>query len=55
MLTYTVEPFGISYIPYTSALVVACGMPNGTAGRHLLRTIARVSMGAGSGGKKGLT
>lgn len=35
MLPNTVAPLGISNPSYTSALVVACGTPNGTAGRHL--------------------
>ena len=39
MLPYTVEPLGISYPSYISALVVACGMPSGATGRHLERWI----------------
>ena len=49
MLPYTVAPFGISYPSYSSALVVACGTPSGTIGRHLVRVIADVNAGAGSG------
>jgi hypothetical protein len=55
MLPYTVAFFGISYPSYTSALVVACGTPSGTTGRHLVRVIAGVNAGAGSGRARGHT
>jgi hypothetical protein len=49
MLLNTLAPLGISYPPYTSALVVACGTPSGTAGCHLVRVITAVNAGVGSG------
>ena len=49
MLLNTLAPLGISYPPYLSALVVACGTPSGTIGRHLVNAIATVNMETGSG------
>jgi hypothetical protein len=53
MLLNTVAPLGISYPSYTSALVVACGMPSGTTGRHLVRAIFGVNTEAASGKTRG--
>ena len=53
MLLNTVAPFGISYPSYTSALVVACGTPSGTTGRHLIRAIASITTGMGSDKTRG--
>ena len=55
MLLNTLAPFGISYPSYTSAVVVACGTPSGTTGRHLVNVIATVNTEASSGKTRGRT
>ena len=55
MLLNTVAPLGISYPSYASALVVACGTPSGTTGRHLVRAIADITTRMGSGKARGRT
>jgi hypothetical protein len=44
MLLNTLAPLGISYPSYSSALVVACGTPSGTTGRHLVNAINAVNL-----------
>jgi hypothetical protein len=55
MLLNTLAPLGILYPLYISALVVACGTPSGTTGRHLVNAIATVIMETGSGKTRGRT